>query len=69
MEIVETLSKSSTGRAQSAAAESALGRLLDSNLSAKYWMRGCLHPTDLIKDMEFFDAGLVRLTILFICCF
>ena len=57
LELVERLSDESTGHAQSAAAKSALVRLLDSNLSAKYWVTGRLEPSDLIKDVEFFDAG------------
>ncbi len=57
LELIERLSDESTGHAQSAAAKSALVRLLDSNLSAKYWVTGCLEPADLIKDIEFFDAG------------
>ena len=56
--MVEKISKSS-GHARAAAANSALSRLLDSNISAKYWVTGCLEPSDLIKDIEFFDAGLV----------
>lgn len=60
---METLSKSS-GHAQCAAAKTALTRLLDSNLSAKYWVTGCLEPSDLIKEVEFFDAGLVSLIII-----
>ena len=56
LELIERLSES-TGHAQSAAAKSALVRLLDSNLSAKYWVTGHLEPSDLIKDIEFFDAG------------
>lgn len=55
---MERLSES-TGHAQSTAAKSALLRLLDSNLSAKYWVTGCLEPSDLIKDVEFYDAGAV----------
>ena len=61
LELVEKLSQSS-GHAQSAAAKSALVRLLDSNLSAKYWVTGCLEPSNVIKDIEFFDAGLVSQT-------
>lgn len=57
LELVERLSDESTGHAQSTAAKSALVRLLDSNLSAKYWVTGRLEPSDLIKDVEFFDAG------------
>ena len=60
LELVERLSQS-TGHAQSAAAKAALVRLLDSNLSAKYWVTGCLEPSDIIKDVEFFDAGPVSL--------
>lgn len=61
--MVEKISKSS-GHAQTAAANSALSRLLDSNISAKYWVTGCLEPSDLIRDIEFFDAGLVSLVII-----
>ena len=63
LELIERLSES-TGHAQSAAAKSALVRLLDSNLSAKYWVTGRLEPSDLIKDIEFFDAGLVSQIVL-----
>ena len=56
LELMKKLSES-TGHAQLAAAKSALVRLLDSNLSAKYWVTGRLEPSDLIKDIEFFDTG------------
>ena len=63
LELIERLSES-TGHAQSAAAKSALVRLLDSNLSAKYWVTGHLEPSDPIKDIEFFDAGPVSQIVL-----
>lgn len=39
-------------------AQQAIDRVLDSNLSAKYWQSGQLKHTDIIKD-GFFDAGQV----------
>ena len=62
LKVVETLSKSS-GYAQSVAASAALRRMLDSNLSAKYWVTGRLEPSDVMKDIEFFDAGVVNLLV------
>ena len=42
-----------------ASAWATLDKLMDSNLSAKYWVTGRLAPTDILTDCEFFDAGLV----------
>lgn len=39
-------------------AQQAIDRVLDSNLSAKYWQSGQLKHSDIIKD-GFFDAGQV----------
>ena len=39
-------------------AQQAIDRVLDSNLSAKYWQCGQLKHSDVIKD-GFFDAGQV----------
>ena len=58
LDLLETMLKD-CGQAQAAAASAALTRLLDSNLSAKYWVTGHLDSSDVIKDMEFFDAGTV----------
>ena len=35
----------------------ALQQLLNSDLSAKWWMQGHLEARDVISDMEFFDPG------------
>lgn len=40
-------------------AQRAVDRVLDSNLSAKYWQSGQLKHSDIIKD-GFFDAGQVN---------
>jgi len=40
-------------------AQQAINRVLDSNLSAKYWQCGLLKHSDIIKD-GFFDSGQVR---------
>lgn len=40
-------------------AQQAIDRVLDSNLSAKYWQSGQLKHSDIIKD-GFFDAGQAR---------
>ena len=42
-------------------AKSALRTLLDANLPAKYWVTGSLDMTDSIVNIEFYDAGPVRL--------
>lgn len=42
-----------------ASAWATLDKLMDSNLSAKYWVTGRLAPTDILTECEFFDAGLV----------
>ena len=39
-------------------AQQAIDRVLDSNLSAKYWQCGQLKHSDIVKD-GFFDAGQV----------
>ena len=41
-------------------AQQAIDRILDSNLSAKYWQCGELKHSDIIKD-GFFDAGQVAI--------
>ena len=43
-------------------AQQAIDRVLDCNLSAKYWQSGQLKHTDVIKD-GFFDAGQVGQTL------
>ena len=55
LELVEGLQASGEGGATALA----LSRLLDSNLSAKYWLLSRLAPSDIITDCEFFDAGQV----------
>ena len=57
------------GQAQSAVASAALTRLLDSNLSAKYWVADHLDSSDVIKDMEFFDAGTVSVRSCVVPCY
>lgn len=54
LELVEVLCR---GPAPSGSAHSALQRLLDSNLAAKYWVTGRLEQSDTIANCEFFDAG------------
>jgi len=41
-------------------AQQAINRVLDSNLSAKYWQCGQLKHSDIIKD-GFFDSGQVNI--------
>lgn len=56
-----------------ASAWATLDKLMDSNLSAKYWVAGRLAPTDILTECEFFDAGLVSTSgtlaqpLLFLC--
>ena len=47
------------GGQKGASAWATLNKLMDSNLSAKYWVTGRLAPTDILTECEFFDAGLV----------
>ena len=58
LELVGQLSLHSN-TAQPGAVNLALSRLLNSNLSAKYWVKGRLDQGDIITNCDFFDAGLV----------
>ena len=57
LDVVGRLAKK--GGQKEASAWATLNKLMDSNLSAKYWVTGRLAPTDILTECEFFDAGLV----------
>ena len=58
LQLLTQLSKS--GSAPSSCGPT-LHQLLHSNLPAKWWVLGRLDPPDVLRDCEFFDAGLVWL--------